>query len=150
MTSTPAIWEPGVQIGAADLVAQHPELGWVRWSAGEGRQGPRRSDWAWIRLPYTGAPGMAPWLLIRRPLSLPEEYASYRAYGPEATALPELIAAAGQRWQIEVAFEGAKGAVGLDEYEVRLAQAWYRHITLAMLAHAALGVARSATTKGGT
>jgi SRSO17 transposase len=150
VTSTHAVWEQGEQIGAADLVAQHPELGWVRWSAGEGSQGPRRYDWAWIRLPYTSAAEMAHWLLVRRSLSLPEDYAYYRVYGPEATSLPELIAVAGQRWQIEVAFEGAKGEVGLDEYEVRLWQAWYRHITLAMLAHATLAVARSTTRKRGT
>ena len=149
VTSTRAIWEQGEQIGAADLAARHPELGWVRWSAGEGSQGPRRYDWAWMRLPYTAAAGMAHWLLVRRSLSLPEEYAYYRVYGPETTSLPELVAVAGQRWQIEVAFEGAKGEVGLDEYEVRLAQAWYRHIILAMLAHATLVVARSVTTKGG-
>jgi SRSO17 transposase len=64
--------------------------------------------------------------------------------------LPELLAVAGQRWQIAVAFEGAKGEVGLDEYEVRLAQAWYRHITLAMLAYATVVVARRATAKRGT
>jgi len=149
VTSTHALWEQGEQIGAADLVARHPELGWVRWSAGEGSQGPRRYDWAWMRLPYTCAAGMAHWLLIRRSLSLPEDYAYYRVYGPETTSLPELVAVAGQRWQIEVAFEGAKGEVGLDEYEVRLWQAWYRHITLAMLAYAALVVARSTTAKGG-
>lgn len=64
---------------------------------------------------------------------------------------------AGQRWQMEVAFEvafeGAKGEGGLegglDEYAVRLAQAWYRHITWAMLAYAALVAARSTTPKGG-
>jgi SRSO17 transposase len=149
VTSTHAIWEQGEQIGAAELVAQHPELGWVRWSAGEGSQGPRRYDWAWIHLPYRSAPGMAHWLLIRRSLSLPEEYAYYRVFGPEATPLPDLIAVAGQRWQIEVAFEAAKGEVGLDHYEVQLAQAWYRHITLALLAHAVLVVARSTTAKKG-
>ena len=67
-----------------------------------------------------------------------------RRLRPEATSLPELIAVAGQRWQIEVAFEAAKGEVGLDHYEVRLWQAWYRHITLALLGHAALVVARTA------
>jgi hypothetical protein len=56
-----------------------------------------------MRLPYTSAARKAHWLLIRRSLSLPEEYAYYRVYGPEATSLPELIAVAGQRWQIEVA-----------------------------------------------
>jgi SRSO17 transposase len=82
---------------------------------------------------------------------LAEDYAYYRVYGPEATSLPVLIAVAGQRWQIEAAFfEGAKGEVGLDEYEVRLAQARYRHITLALLAYATLVVARSITGKKGT
>jgi SRSO17 transposase len=100
-------------------------------------------------MPYSAAAGMAHWLLIRRSLSLPEEYAYYRVYGPESTTLPDLIAVAGQRWQIEVAFEGAKGEVGLDEYEVRLAHAWYRHITLALLAHAVLVVARSTAGKRG-
>ena len=99
VTSTHAVWEQGEQVCAADLVAQHPELGWVRWSAGEGSQGPRRYDWAWMHLPYTAAAGMAHWLLIRRSLSLPEEYAYYRVYGPETSPLPELIAVAGQRWQ---------------------------------------------------
>jgi hypothetical protein len=113
VSSTHAIWEQGEQIGAADLVTHHPELGWVRWSAGEGSQGPRRYDWAWMRLPYASAPGMAHWLLIRRSLSLPEEYAYYRVYAPQTTSLPELIAVAGQRWQIESAFEAAKGEVGL-------------------------------------
>lgn len=149
--STHAIWELGEQVTVAELVARHPELGWVRWSAGEGSQGPRRYDWAWMRLPYPSAPGMAHWLLIRRSLSLPEEYAYYRVSGAATTPLPELVAVAGQRWRIETAFEEAKGEVGLDHYEVRLWPAWYRHITLALLAQALLVVARSvtATTKKG-
>lgn len=144
VTSTHAIWEQGEQVSVAALVERHPDLGWVRLSAGEGSQGPRRYDWAWMRLPYPCAPGMAHWLLMRRSLSLPEEYAYYRVYGPETTALPELVAVAGQRWRIEAAFEEAKGEVGLDHYEVRLWPAWYRHITLALLAHALLVVTRRA------
>jgi SRSO17 transposase len=46
------------------------------------------------------------------------------------------------RWAIEESFEDAKGTVGLDQYEVRTWTAWYRHITLAMLAHAYLAVIR--------
>jgi SRSO17 transposase len=144
VTSTHAIWEQGEHRAVAELVERHPDLGWVRLSAGEGSQGPRRYDGAWMRLPYPSAPGMAHWLLLRRSLSLPEEYAYYRVYGPEVTTLPELVAVAGQRWRIEAAFEEAKGEVGLDHYEVRLWPAWYRHITLALLAHALLVVTRSA------
>ena len=36
----------------------------------------------------------------------------------------------------------AKAGVGLDQYEVRRWDGWYRHITLAMLAHAYLAVVR--------
>jgi hypothetical protein len=40
--------------------------------------------------------------------------------------------------------------VGLDQYEVRHWTPWYRYITLAMLAHAYLGVVRAhALKKGG-
>ena len=43
---------------------------------------------------------------------------------------------AGSRWVIEECFEEAKGEVVLDQCEVRRWDGWYRHITLAMLAHA--------------
>jgi SRSO17 transposase len=45
---------------------------------------------------------------------------------------------------VEVAFEQAKGEVGLDQYEVRGWAAWHRHVTLALLAHAYLEVTRLA------
>ena len=52
---------------------------------------------------------------------------------------------AGQRWNIEACFEEAKGEVGLDQYEVRRWTGWYRHSTLACLAHALLAVVRAST-----
>ena len=57
---------------------------------------------------------------------------------------------AGTRWTIEECFEEAKIEVGLDQYEVRKWDGWYRHITLAMLAHAYLSVIRrQALEQGG-
>jgi SRSO17 transposase len=50
---------------------------------------------------------------------------------------------AGRRWALEESLEAAKGEVGLDHYEVRRYQGWYRHITLALLAPAYLAVVRS-------
>ena len=41
----------------------------------------------------------------------------------------------------------AKGECGLDHYEVRHWQGWYRHITLAMLALAVLAVLRAGEKK---
>ena len=56
---------------------------------------------------------------------------------------------AGIRWAIEECFEEAKGQVGLDQYEVRRWEGWYRHITLSMLAHAYLAVIRNQATAEG-
>jgi hypothetical protein len=44
---------------------------------------------------------------------------------------------------IEESFQCAKGEVGLDHDEVRRWPGWYRHITLALLAHAFLTVTRA-------
>ena len=41
-----------------------------------------------------------------------------------------------------IPLSAAKAGVGLDQYEVRRWDAWYRHITLAMLAYAYLAVIR--------
>jgi SRSO17 transposase len=81
--------------------------------------------------------------LIRRSLCDPSERAYYRAYGPANTTLAELVRVAGSRWRIEEGYEQAKGEVGLDQYEVRGFRAWYRHVTLALLAHAVLAVLRA-------
>ena len=54
--------------------------------------------------------------------------------------LPELVAVAGARWAVEDCFAEAKNETGLDHYQVRRYRAWYRHITLSMLAHAFLAV----------
>jgi len=52
------------------------------------------------------------------------------------------VQVAGTRWQVEQAFELAKGAVGRDEYEVRTWVGWHRHMTLALVALAYLTVGR--------
>jgi SRSO17 transposase len=134
------IWQAGQQQRAADLIAEVPPAAWVTLSAGAGSQGERLYDWTWIHLPYESAAGLAHWLLARRSLSDPTEVAYYRAFGPADTALVVLVRVAGMRWAIEENFEEAKGAVGLDQYEVRKWDAWYRHVTLALLAHAYLAV----------
>ena len=56
--------------------------------------------------------------------------------------MDELVRVAGTRWAIEQYFEEAKGEVGLDQYEVLRWDGWYRHITLAMLAHAYLALTK--------
>ena len=50
------------------------------------------------------------------------------------------MAVAGARWGVEDCLAEAKGETGLDHYQVRKYRAWYRHVTLSMLAHAFLAV----------
>src|SRR6266567_6149228 len=106
---------------------------------------PRFFDWAWQELSFRWTePGWKQWLLARRSLSDPTEIAYYFVFAPETVTLEQVVRAAGSRWQVEEAFELAKQQVGLDEYEVRHWQGWYRHIILAMFALAFLTVVKVA------
>lgn len=132
------------------LAAEAPPEAWKRLSAGDGAKGPRLYDWACLRLPLPEVPeGWARWLLVRRTIGDPKEFAYYLAAGPEETPLEELARVAAERWIIEACFEEAKGEAGLDEYEVRRWNSWHRHITLALLAHAFLAVVRAVAHEEG-
>ena len=140
----------GLTHRADSVVASWPAEAWQRLSAGEGSQGPRLYDWAWQSLDFRWTePGWKQWLLARRSLSDPTEIASYLVFAPESVSLQQVVRAAGSRWQVEEAFELAKQQVGLDDYEVRHWQGWYRHITLAMFALALLTVVKVAGQKRG-
>ena len=143
------VWRAGGQVRADALVAGLPQEAWGTLSCGAGSQGERLYDWACIQLPYETAPDMAQWLLARRKRSEPRELAYFRAFGPAEKPPDELVRVAGTRWAIEASFEDAKGDVGLDQYEVRKWTAWYRHITLALLAHAYLAVTRGRANEEG-
>ena len=129
-----------LQVRADRLVSGVEESGWVRCSAGNGAKGPRVYDWTAVEIRPLREPGKGHWLLARRSIAKPGELAYYVCFGPAETALEELARVAGTRWAIEECFEEAKGEVGLDQYEVRRWDGWYRHIALAMLAHAYLMV----------
>lgn len=119
-----------------------PALAWERISAGQGSKGERLYDWTMIRSGEED--GWSHGLLVRRSIEEQPEHAFYRFHAPtHKTTLEILVRVAGQRWQIEQAFQAAKGECGLDHYEVRHWQGWYRHITLAMLAHATLAILRA-------
>jgi SRSO17 transposase len=142
-----ALWQDGKQEPAEALIGALPAEAWTTMSAGAGSKGERWYDWVCLQLPYETAPGMTHWLLARRSLSDTTEIAYFRGWGPGDTAMEELVRVAGMRWPIEESFEAAKGSVGLDQYEVRRWNAWYRHITLALLAHAYLEVTRLAANR---
>jgi SRSO17 transposase len=132
----------------ADVIAAHiPAEAWQRISAGEGAKGPRWYDWARVRLARLQLTAEERrwdhWLLVRRSRSDPTDLAYYVVFAPAGTSLRTLARVAGERWRIEQSFELAKGEVGLDHYEVRRWEGWYRHMTLAMFALAYLTVLRA-------
>jgi SRSO17 transposase len=147
--STEPLWTmDAVQRTAAALAAAIPAEAWERRSAGDGAKGPRVYDWARVPIRPVREPGWEHWLLVRRSLADPTDLAYYVCFCPAGTSLGRLVRVAGTRWAIEESFESAKGEVGLDQYEVRRWPGWYRHITLALLAHAYLTVIRAGAVTG--
>jgi SRSO17 transposase len=144
---------PAGRFRADGLAGMVPGAGWQRLSCADGSKGPRLYDWALIG---AAAPGRH--LLIRRSLAPGEtgglELAFFRCWSPRHVTLAELVAVAGARWAVEDCFAEAKNETGLDHYQVRRYRAWYRHITLSMLAHAFLAAAarsaRASPAKKGT
>jgi SRSO17 transposase len=136
------------------LIAEAPDDAWQRLSCGDGAKGPRLFNWAAAQLPvidfFDGEePTHRRWVLARRSIKRPHEVAFYLAYGPTGTTVAELVRIAGSRWAIEECFQAAKNECGLDEYEVRRYVGWYRHITLAMLAHVFLAAMAAAAIETG-
>jgi SRSO17 transposase len=127
---------------AEQLAARVPAEQWVACSAGHGAKGRRLYDWTRVALAAPAAADFTRWLLVRRSRS-DGELAFYACFAPAGTSLVGLVRVAGTRWTIEESFQTAKSEVGLDHYEVRRWPGWYRHITLALLAHAFLTVTRA-------
>jgi SRSO17 transposase len=115
---------------------------WSRRSCGIGSKGFRVYDWALIT---TDDPRHQ--YVARRNIT-DGELAYFHCHNPRAEGLCELVRVIGSRWPIEECFEAAKQEAGLDSYQFRLYHAWYRHITLAMLALAFLAALRHTTKKG--
>lgn len=140
------LWHSGPEsLRADEIVQRQPPQVWQRLSAGSGAKGERVYDWALVELWRLQLSAQqrhfGHYLLVRRSLSDPTQLAYYVVFAPRARAnIEDVVKVAGRRWEIEVAFEAAKGQCGLDQYEVRRWQGWYRHITLALLAHAVLAV----------
>ena len=125
------------------LLATLPVTGWARLSAGAGAKGPRWYDW--MRLPLIAplVAGWDRWLLLRRSVSDPTDVTPYVCFAPVGTTIAALVQVAGSRWTVESCFAAAKQEVGLAQYEVRSWTGWYRHVTLACLAHAFLTAVRA-------
>jgi SRSO17 transposase len=135
------------EVPARELVARLPVRAWQRLSAGDGAKGPRLYDWARVALTRPGWPGRGFWLLARRRL-WDGELAFYVCFGPARTTLAGLVRVAGIRWAVEESFQAAKDQVGLDHYQVRRWDGWYRHVSLVMVAQAFLAAVRAQAATG--
>jgi SRSO17 transposase len=121
---------------------------WKCMSAGNGSKGPRLYNWVCIPLKMTSIKGWGHWLVCRKSLKTEEklpEITYVLVFAPIGTTLQKMVEIIGERWTVEECFESGKGEVGLDQYEVRSWQGWYRHITLCMFALAFLVVLRASS-----
>jgi len=132
--------------GQHATVAQHTEQlsrnAFTRRACGIGTKGFRVYDWALI-----DAAEEHHQFLVRRSLD-DGELAYFHCFNPRREPVGELVRAAGKRWPVEECFEAAKQEAGLDHYQVRKYDAWYRHITMSMLALCLLAVMRKSVKKG--
>jgi len=112
---------------------------WQRLSMGNGTKGPRLYDWAAVPILHQWVNDAKHWFLIRRCIDDPKIKTYYMVFGPPSTSLEIMVKVIGKRWRIEDDFQTNK-ALGLAEYQVRGWTAWYRHMTLVLLAHAFLTV----------
>ena len=137
------VWRNQRQQSVKRLLAELPNEGWERLSAGSGSKGLRWYDWLRLELKAPPLQGWKRWLMVRRNCSDPTKLTAYVAFAPANATLREHVRVAGMRWTVEESIQTAKGEVGLDQYEVRSWRGWYRHITLAMWAQAFLSVVRA-------
>ncbi len=136
------VWMAMRQIRVSEIMERLPDNGWQRLSTGAGSKGEKYYDWLSLSL-TCAAKGFRKYFLVRRSLSHPDKLRGYLCYCKENTPLSDLVHVAGTRWTVELCFAQTKGDVGFDHYEVRSWQGWYRHITLAMCAHALLAVLKT-------
>src|SRR5664279_3724349 len=134
--------ETGREIQLQHVALKLHHTAWQRRACGIGTKGFRIYDWALIADADADHQYM-----IRRSID-DGELAFYHCYNPNRAGFGELVKVAGARWPIEECFGAAKNEVGLDEYQVRKYDAWYRHMTLAMFAHNFLAVTAYKAKKG--
>lgn len=147
VSSQQRLWMDFQQKRLDALAREIPTEHWFLMSAGDGSKGSRLYDWAAASFGMPMEGGLRKWVLFRRSIEKPEEYAYYMCLAPADVTAQELVKAAGSRWNVECCFETTKQETGLNEYEVRSWHGWYRHITLSMLALAFFSVVRSKADK---
>ena len=131
-------------VTARRLAEQIPPAQWRRFACGMGGQLLRYDDWARVSLGHYPILEKWRWLLVRRGITDPNDFGYYVCFRQTDVSLGELARVAGHGLIIDDTVKRARREVGLDQYEVRRWTGWYRHVTLALSAHACAAVARHA------
>lgn len=136
-------------VSVGSVLKSLPTEGWFEASCGDGSKGARVYDWLIREIASPWQEGFKRWLLVRRSQTDPSDLQAYICFAPDGTPKEKLITVAGTRWTVETCFKESKSEVGLDQYEFRSYNGWYRHITFACIALALLTVlsSRSLDTK---
>jgi len=133
-------WKERKQVRVSELLKNLPDNSWFEASCGDGSKGARIYDWQIVPVDSPPEEGWNRWLLVRRSKTNPDELRAYACFAPDDTPAEKLVQIAGIRWTVECCFAESKSEVGLDQYEVRSYDGWYKHITFACLALALLTV----------
>jgi hypothetical protein len=80
---TQGVYHEGRQRRVRTVAKRLAEEAWFRASAGRGSKGERLYEWAGVPLPDPEESEMSRWLLMRRGIEDPAEYAYYLVYGPK-------------------------------------------------------------------
>ncbi|WP_420842453.1 IS701 family transposase [Glycomyces paridis] len=129
--------------GRVDVLASRaPDSAWHRMATRPGACGAREYDWAWATLPADSGlpPGFVRTLLVRRSPQRTGELVYYLCFHADSVQREEIVRTADARRAMAACLRAANAECGLDHYQVRRWEGWYRHVTLAMLAHAFLVV----------
>jgi SRSO17 transposase len=137
-----------VQVGGTSArsvesgVATVPDRAWSRYALNLSEQGLRWSDWTALRVVAPTDRLGEQWLVVRRTVDEPPDTTYFLSNAPADTPLETLAQVGGARYHVEHLLEEAKGTAGLGHYEVRYWHSWYRHMTLALIAHTWLTLLR--------
>jgi len=137
------VWRGYKQESVGSILKNLPSEGWFEASCGDGSKGARVYDWLSLSMNPGITEGFERSILIRRSQSDPNELRAYICFAPAETPKQKLVEVAGCRWTVETCFKESKSEVGLDQYEVRSYDGWYKHITFACIALAFLTVLSS-------
>ena len=137
------VWCGHKQESISGLLKNLPQDGWIEASCGSGSKGERLYDWLTIPINPGTTPGFERSIIIRRSKRSQNELRAYICFAPIDIPVQRLIEKIGCRWTIETCFGESKSEVGLDQYEVRSYDGWYKHITISCIALAFLTVLSS-------